>query len=107
MLTRDQIKNRRPKIEAVPAPELGEGATIGVRLLSAAEFMALSAKAKEKPEIAYAHWIIACACDEQGSPIFTADELDDAAGLAFPLVNRFIDAAQRLNGTSTAAAGNA
>ena len=106
MLTRDQILSRPPTIEQVPAPELGDGATLGVKLLSAAEFLRLSNVAKTKGDQAYACWLLACVCDAQGKAIFNPDDADAVGGLPFPLVNRLIEAAQRVNGTSEGAAKN-
>ena len=106
MLTRDQLINRRTKLVSVSADELGEGETLNVRLLSAAQFMWLSADSKLKPEEGYANWIVATVCDDDGKPLFEATDLDAATDLPFPLVTRLIDAAQKLNGTATASAGN-
>lgn len=106
MLSREQILSRPPTIEQVPAPELGDGATLGVKLLSAAEFLRLSNAAKPQGEQAYACWLLACVCDEAGKPVFAADDIEAVTALPFPLVNRLIDAAQRVNGTSEAAAKN-
>lgn len=107
MLTREQLLNRRTKTATVPADELGDGETLNVRLLSAAQFMRLSNDAKLNPELGYAHWLVATVCDGDGKPLFGADDLDAAAGLPFPLVTRLIDAAQKLNGTATASGPNA
>jgi hypothetical protein len=106
MMTKDQIFSRPPTIETVDATELAVGSTLGVKLLSAAEFLKLSAAAKANGDQAYALWIIACVCDESGTPLFSSDDIESVTALPFPLVNRLIDAAQRVNGTAKVAAGN-
>lgn len=106
MLTRTDILNRPPTIETVPAPELGEGATLGVKLLSAAEFMGMSSDPRSKGDKAYAAWLLACVCDQTGQPVFTADDFDALTSLPFTLVNRLIEVAQKVNGTTETAAKN-
>jgi hypothetical protein len=98
-LTRDQIVQRKTvATEVVPAPELGDGATLIVRRLSAREFMALTATAKAEADLAYAHWIAATVVDDQGNQVFTAeDDQGLVADLDITLVERLTDAAQRLN----------
>lgn len=97
-ITREQIlRSRKLPSEVVPCPELGDGATLIVRRLSAREFMALSAKVKAQPDLAYAHWIVATVIDEQGAPVFNDD---DAAALGeqdTTLVERLVSAAMKLN----------
>ncbi|HEV2294094.1 MAG TPA: hypothetical protein VGR35_09560 [Tepidisphaeraceae bacterium] len=99
-LTREQILQRRKvTTEVVPAPELGDGATLNVRRLSAREFMELTEQAKTDSDNAYAYWIAATVVDDTGEgKVFT---VDDAKGLVseldITLVERLTDAAQRLN----------
>lgn len=107
MLTKNDILNRPRTIEQVPAPELGDAATLGVRLLSAAEFLKLSGEAKAQPELGYAFWIIATVVDDNGTAMFTDADLEAVTALPFPLVDRLIDKAQKVNGTKKdAASGN-
>jgi hypothetical protein len=106
MLTRNDILNRAPTIETVSAFELGEGATLGVKLLSAAEFMAMSSDPRSKGDKAYAAWLLACVCDEAGKPVFATDDFDALTSLPFTLVNRLIEVAQKINGTTETAAKN-
>src|SRR2546430_1203538 len=97
-ITRDQIlRPRKLPTEVVPCPELGDGVTLIVRRLTAREFMALSAKVKAQPDLAYAHWIVATVIDEQGATVFNED---DAAALGeqdTTLVERLTSAAMKLN----------
>lgn len=97
-LTRDQILTRRtPTSEQVPTPELGQGSSLTVRRLSAREFMALSAKVKADPDLAFAHWITATVIGDDGQPVFTPE---DAAALAeqdATLIQRLTEAAMKLN----------
>lgn len=98
-LNREQILARRvTATEVVPAPELGDGATLTVRRLSAREFMVMTDKAKAEPELAYAHWIAATVVDDQSARVFTVDDAQGlVADLDITLVERLTDAAQRLN----------
>lgn len=98
MLTRENVLNRQPKFEVVAAPEIDPDATLNVKLLSAAEFMKLSNDGKSSPDLAYAHWIAATVCDTNGVPLFKPEDLSAVGNLPFPLVNRLIDAAYRING---------
>lgn len=97
-LTREHILAPRKVVtEPVPCPELGAGAKLLVRRLSAREFMALSAKAKANPDQAYAFWIVATVVGEDGRPVFNEE---DAAALAeqdATFVQRLTEAAMRLN----------
>src|SRR5262245_1394379 len=94
ILTREQILQRRPIVtEVVPAPELGEGATLKVRRLAARDFMALSEKAKAQPELAYVHWIVACVIDDAGAKVFTDDDAQAISELDITLIERLSDAA--------------
>ena len=97
-LTREQIlAPRKPVTEPVPCPELGDGASLTVRRLSARAFMALSAKVKADPDLAFAHWITATVIGDDGKPVLSES---DAAALAeqdATLVQRLTEAAMRLN----------
>lgn len=97
-MTRQQILQPRTlPSEVVPAPELGDGASLIVRRLAAREFMELSTKVKAQPDIAYALWIVATVVDENGANVFTEN---DAAALGeqdATLVQRLTETAMRLN----------
>jgi hypothetical protein len=106
-LTREQILARRvAATEVVPAPELGDGATLTVRRLRAGDFLALSEKVKADPALAYAHWITACVVDEQGERMFTDDDAPALADLDITLIERLSDAAQRMNISKKASGPN-
>lgn len=104
MLTREQILNRyRDKklvTETVPAPELGEGETLLVKKLKAAEVFEITARAKAQPDLMYAHWIVACVVDESGKPIFTAEDAAALGDEEFSLVERLMEVATRLTGAN-------
>jgi hypothetical protein len=97
-MTREQVLARRERpTETVPCPELGDGATLTVRRLSAKEFMALTERAKAQPDLAYAHWIVATVIDDQGNAMFSEADAAELAEQDITLVERLTDAAQRLN----------
>ena len=106
MLTREFLINRPLTFEPVPAPEIAEGETIGVKLLTAGEFLAVSANQKTKSDEAYVPLLTAAVVDATGANVFTADDAEHIKALPFTLVQRLVEVAQRLNGLAGAAAGN-
>ena len=101
MLTRDAIfaANDLPT-EVVPVPEWGgEGATLTVRRLTAAEFLALLAKVKADPDRAYAYWLVFTVVDDAGKRLFTEADAEALAGKSMQVIQRLFDAADRLNPT--------
>lgn len=109
MLTKAQILAARPAaVESVDAPEFGEGATIGVRMLSAGELLRLSKTHKDgdAEDTAYAKWFIATACDESGKPLFDDADIEQINALPFTLVRRVVNAAMKLNGVAEDQAKN-
>jgi hypothetical protein len=98
MLTREQIlAPRKLPTELVPTPELGEGTSLAVRRLTARELMALIEKGKAEPDLAYAHWMVATIVDDDGKPLLTEADAAAMADQDHLLVERLVDAAQRLN----------
>src|SRR5688572_27942676 len=98
MLTREQIlAPRKLPTEVVPCPELGEGATLTVRRLTAREFINLTGKAKATPDMTYALWVVACVVDDEGKPVLTEADVTALAEKEITLLERLADAAQRLN----------
>lgn len=91
------LARSRPPTEAVPVPELGGGATVLVRTLSAGEFLRLRQQVQEDPDRAYAHWLTSCCVNEDGSPLFTQADAEALAGADIRVVSRLIEAAQRVN----------
>lgn len=99
-ITREQFLARTLPSETVACPELGEGASATVRRLSAREYLVLAEKVKAEPQIAFAHWIVACVRDASGGPLFTTDDAAALADSDFGLVNRLAEAAIKLNGAA-------
>lgn len=98
MLTREQILNVKDlKTESVLVPEWGDGAVLKVRTLTAAEFLVLSGKIETDKDRAYAHWIVASVVDDEGKCILTEDDVTALAEKSFPVIQRILEAAQKLN----------
>jgi hypothetical protein len=96
VLNRESIlAARKLPTETVDVPEWG--GTACVKTLTAAEFMALTAKTKADPERTYAHWIIATVVDEQGQPVFKPEDVAAIGEQPISAIERLADAAQRLN----------
>jgi hypothetical protein len=101
MLTRDAIfaANDLPT-EVVPVPEWGgEGATLTVRRLTAAEFLTLLGKVKADPDRAYAYWLVFTVMDDAGNRMFTVDDAEKLVGKSMHVIERLYAAADRLNPT--------
>ena len=99
MITRDQLlAQRTPKIEAVPAPELGDGATLGIRALSISEVNRLDKETKKNPEMGHVPMLTMCCCTDGGEPLFTAEDTAVIDALPISLVLRVIAAYRRING---------
>jgi len=104
MLTREQILQHTLPTESVPCPEFGDSATLTVRRMTAKEFLALNAKLKAEPDLAFAHWITATVVDASGNKMFTEADVVALADKDFVLVNRLAEAAIRVNGDGRAQA---
>lgn len=79
-LTRDDILT--PKLKAVPIDGMGGGVYVRQLTLGAIQAM------RDGGNPTATQWIIACACDESGAPLFTADDaaqLESSAGYEFSM----------------------
>jgi hypothetical protein len=111
-LTReDFLRARDLPREEVPVPELGDGATVFVRVLTAAERDELETMSmterngKTVPDLANirARYVAFCACDETGQRLFTTADIPAIGALHHGAMARIADAAHRLNGLGPAA----
>lgn len=84
--------------EEVPVPELGDGATVFVRVMTLAEVARVRKLLNGDPTnglAGYALMVSIAACQEDGSPLWpTAAEADS---LPFPAVERLVKAITRAN----------
>jgi hypothetical protein len=97
-LTREQIlKPRTMPSEVVPCPEIADGATLTVRRLTGKEFMAMSAKVKAEPDLAFAYWIMATVVNDDGAAVFNADDAVALGEQDATLIQRLSEVAMKLN----------
>ena len=98
MLTREQIlaRSRERKLHRLEVPEW-EG-EVYVRVMSAAEQMALSRDVK--PEELPVRLLLATIVTEDGERVFRDDDFDALAGEDFPVILRVFSFAAKLNGLS-------
>jgi hypothetical protein len=99
-LTREQIiaarADRKPVLHDVPE----WGGSVYLRVLSAADQVALSdgVEAKDMPLLVLVH----CIVDDDGQRIFGDDDVDELGQEQFPIIMRVFAAAAKINGLSTA-----
>ena len=94
------------KREDVPMPEFGEGAVIPVWAMTARERTAFErqfANANGKTVDARVQefrerLLVACCRNDDGSPMFTADDVQALGGKDAAVIERLVNAAQRLSG---------
>lgn len=104
--TASQLKAAsRPKPKDVPVPELGEGVVVPVWPMTALEWTQFqleqqgkdgkpNAKAKQVRQ----RLVIRCCRDDDGQPLFTADDIDAIGTLHAGIVERLVDAALEVSG---------
>jgi len=102
-LSRDAILSARanwPRVD-VPAPELGDGATVSVGTLSlgqAERIRNMQDELRETPLQIYAQLAVESVKNADGSPAFIASDLAAVVELPFTLLERIALAALKLNG---------
>ena len=97
-LTREQFLTACDiRSEVVAVPEMGEGATVIVRGVSARDWMKLREAVKADPDHAYVHYLVATVVDDQGKPLFTPADAEALADKSIAVIDRLSAAAQRVN----------
>ena len=95
----------KPKPRDVALPELGEGVVVPVWPMTALEWTQFqleqqgkdgkpNAKAKQVRQ----RLVIRCCRDDDGQPLFTADDIDSIGALHAGIVERLVDAALEVSG---------
>lgn len=104
--TAAQLKTAsKPKPKDVSVPELGEGVVVPVWPMTALEWTQFqleqqgkdgkpNAKAKQVRQ----RLVIRCCRDDDGQPLFTADDIDSIGALHAGIVERLVDAALEVSG---------
>lgn len=93
------------KTKAVDVPELGPGAVVIVRELTARRALEIGAAIRSEARVdAMILWVIAAAVDEAGAPLFTeAEDREMLAEMPASVILRLSNAAIALNGFSSEA----
>ena len=105
-LTAEQIKAAPLKVERVETPEWGEDSFVFARVLPAkyatqiVNWNSDDSKTEEDTVVTWAIWGM---CDESGTPLFTDDDKEAVAGMAWPALQRVAMAAVDLNQLSVVA----
>ncbi len=104
-LTRDQIL-AAPDVEVRPVEVPEWGGTVYVRTLSGAQAEAYHAMIREGETASNVRAkLVACAaCDEQGNPLFSADDVEALGTRSFRALDRVFEAALELNALGAAGA---
>ena len=111
MLAYATAARAKPKMQSVPAPELGPNRSVLVRQLDGPSGEALERSHffpvldKEKKETVFRYqvegqvgrYVLACCCDDQGNRIFAPTDAEALISLPFSLQNRIFEAAKELN----------
>jgi hypothetical protein len=97
-LKREAFIGWRPKLEAVAVPEIAEGGTVNVRTLTLADLTSRAIPALAESGDVTADLVILFAVDDDGAPIFTADDRAVIEAQAGPAMQRIALAGLRLNG---------
>ncbi len=98
------LSAKQSKPVAVSMPELGEGETVLVWPLTAREWTAFQSeqqtngKPNKLAEIVRERLVVACVRDEQGTPLFTRDDLQQLGELPAGMIERIVNTALRLIG---------
>jgi hypothetical protein len=97
-LTREQILASRHDRKPVPFDVPEWGGTIWLRVLSAADQLAISEglEARNVP----LRVLVTCIVDDEGNRIFADDDADELAKEDFPIIMRVFGQAAKLNGLS-------
>lgn len=115
-LNREQFlkANRGLTVEDVPCAELGEGATIGIRTLTAAGravFIKRSMEVKEKKKDATFEiemlLVAMTAVDADEKELFTEEDVEEIGKFSAAVIARCAEVAQRLSGLTTQAQAEA
>jgi hypothetical protein len=102
----DDFRGLKPAFEDVPAPELGAGKTVRVRVMSAlakdrweaSNFVVEADKVRANFEWSRARLLVASCCGEDFAPLFTLEDVTLLNDTRSDLVDRLYEAAERLNG---------
>jgi len=93
----------RPK-EDIPVPELGEGKVIPVWGMTPKEKTAWEDKQSNLPKAkklqVRQRWVIECCRNDDGSKIFTLNQIEELGERSSVVVERLVNAALRLSGTT-------
>ena len=99
----------RPR-EDVPLPEFGEGACVTVWGMTAGERTRFERQFTNKSGATIdgrlqefrERLVVACCRDDDGQPIFSADDIPQLSGKRADVLERIVNVAQRLSGMSKA-----
>ena len=106
----DMLRPRERTREFVPIPEWGgDGAGVYVYVMTGTErdayevgVVSAGGDTATRMKNMRARLLIHCVMDEAGRPIFTADDVDQLGAQEFPILDRLVTVAQRLNRMSPA-----
>lgn len=93
----------------VPLPELGNGTVVPVVGMSAKEWTAFQAeqtgkdgKPNAKAKRVRERLVVACCRDDNGGPIFTADDVEAIGAVSAGVIERIVNAALQASGITDA-----
>ncbi len=95
MLSKDDILNRRVKMEVVDVPDFGN---VGIRVMGMSDlFKWEDQRTDADPKMIYAQLLAKTICDENGKRLFTDEDWDGISELPLPVLSCLFDHALRIN----------
>jgi hypothetical protein len=104
MIDREAILRIKRPQRTVDIPDWNGSVT--VRAITAGEYLALVQKMKDDKDHAVFLWIIAAACNDDGSPLFKDDDLTFLEGQPYKVIEALLEPILELNPQKDVAAKN-
>lgn len=98
ILTREKAKAWKPAYERVDVPEIEPGAHVNVKTLTLAEVRNRAVPLIKEKGDTTAEMVVLFAVDDEGAPIFSAEDVESISGMPGVACQRIAIAGLKLNG---------